>query len=303
MMSIDEQVALLMQGTEYGDEQMKQAMARELKERLIEAEKDGRPLKRLLRLRSHFERSAPGTYHPHAQAAPVSGTGPRGHVPHRQLHVAGRRSVRQGQSAPASRPPSRWRENGQTYAEQAFKMLDRAKTRVRYNAEWLSELIVCRSDPSWAQNFTVQQFLTARISRMRLERDDPVYLHETFYALMQGYDAVAQAHRRAGGRQRSAVQHHRGGPQDAGSGQGRNRRSAYPDGHSARHRWRGAHVQESGQSHPHSRRAGRHVRQDHEPARCRPCRIFFKLVTARRPRRSWRSRSGAGRRLACIRAM
>ena len=93
MMSIDEQVALLMQGTEYGDEQVKQSMARELKERLIEAERDRPPAARLLRLRSHFERSASGAYHPHAQAAPVSGTGPRGHVPDRQLHVADRRPV------------------------------------------------------------------------------------------------------------------------------------------------------------------------------------------------------------------
>src|SRR3974390_982607 len=45
MMSIDEQVALLMQGTEYGDEQLKEAMQRELKERLIEAERDQRPLR------------------------------------------------------------------------------------------------------------------------------------------------------------------------------------------------------------------------------------------------------------------
>ena len=44
-MNIDEQVALLMQGTEYGDENLKQAMARELKERLIEVEKEGRPLR------------------------------------------------------------------------------------------------------------------------------------------------------------------------------------------------------------------------------------------------------------------
>ena len=45
MMSMDEQVALLMQGTEYGDEQLKEAMQRELKERLIEAERDQRPLR------------------------------------------------------------------------------------------------------------------------------------------------------------------------------------------------------------------------------------------------------------------
>ena len=44
-MKIDEQVELLMQSTEYGDEQLKQAMANELRDRLIEAEKESRPLK------------------------------------------------------------------------------------------------------------------------------------------------------------------------------------------------------------------------------------------------------------------
>ncbi|MBP1694208.1 MAG: tyrosyl-tRNA synthetase, partial [Chloroflexi bacterium] len=44
-MTIDEQVALLMQGTEYGDEVLKQAMADELRQRLIEAEKEHRSLR------------------------------------------------------------------------------------------------------------------------------------------------------------------------------------------------------------------------------------------------------------------
>ena len=44
-MSIDEQVTYLMQGADYGDEQVKKAMATELKERLLEAEKEKRPLK------------------------------------------------------------------------------------------------------------------------------------------------------------------------------------------------------------------------------------------------------------------
>ena len=42
------------------------------------------------------------------------------------------------------------------------------------------------------QNFTVQQFLARENFSKRLEKDEPIYLHETFYALMQGYDAVAQ---------------------------------------------------------------------------------------------------------------
>ena len=44
-MSIDEQVEFLMQGTEYGDEELKKSMAAELKERLVEAKKEGRPLR------------------------------------------------------------------------------------------------------------------------------------------------------------------------------------------------------------------------------------------------------------------
>ena len=44
-MNIEEQVELLMQGTEYGDEELKKAMANELRQRLIDAEKEGRPLR------------------------------------------------------------------------------------------------------------------------------------------------------------------------------------------------------------------------------------------------------------------
>src|SRR6185369_12370328 len=41
------------------------------------------------------------------------------------------------------------------------------------------------------QNFTVQQFLARENFSNRLEKGEAIYLHETFYALMQGYDAVA----------------------------------------------------------------------------------------------------------------
>ncbi len=44
-MNIEEQVAWLMQGTEYGDEALRRTMETELRERLIEAEKEGRPLR------------------------------------------------------------------------------------------------------------------------------------------------------------------------------------------------------------------------------------------------------------------
>jgi tyrosyl-tRNA synthetase len=82
-------------------------------------------------------------------------------------------------------------EYSQTYAEQAYRVLDRKKTRIRYNGEWLSELSLLDL-LRLGQNFTVQQFLARENFAKRLEAGEPIFLHETFYALMQGYDAVAQ---------------------------------------------------------------------------------------------------------------
>jgi tyrosyl-tRNA synthetase len=81
-------------------------------------------------------------------------------------------------------------ENSKTYADQAFRVLDREKTKIRYNGEWLSELSLVDLI-RLGQNFTVQQFLARENFAKRLESEEPIYLHETFYALMQGYDAVA----------------------------------------------------------------------------------------------------------------
>jgi tyrosyl-tRNA synthetase len=79
--------------------------------------------------------------------------------------------------------------NARTYAEQVFKILDRNRTEVRYNSEWLSRLSL---------GDTIR--LTARMTVARmLERDDfrqrhaagtPIGLHELLYPLMQGYDSV-----------------------------------------------------------------------------------------------------------------
>jgi tyrosyl-tRNA synthetase len=82
-------------------------------------------------------------------------------------------------------------EKARSYADQAFRVLDRSKTRVRYNHEWLSKLDFA-DVIRLAGNFTVQQFLTRENFARRFERGDAIWLHEFFYSLMQGYDAVAQ---------------------------------------------------------------------------------------------------------------
>jgi tyrosyl-tRNA synthetase len=62
---------------------------------------------------------------------------------------------------------------------------------VRFNDEWLSTLDFA-DIIRLASNFTVQQFLVRENFKKRLDANEPIYLHELFYGLMQGYDAVAQ---------------------------------------------------------------------------------------------------------------
>jgi tyrosyl-tRNA synthetase len=82
------------------------------------------------------------------------------------------------------------KENAQNYADQAFLILDEENTTIRYNADWLSKLSF-EQLIKIASNFTIQQFLTRENFKLRWDKGDAVYLHETFYSLMQGYDAYA----------------------------------------------------------------------------------------------------------------
>jgi tyrosyl-tRNA synthetase len=81
------------------------------------------------------------------------------------------------------------KKNAGTYAEQAFKILDKNKTKVLYNYDWLSKLTFM-DVISMASCFTVQQFLARDRIQKRLEKNDPIWLREFLYPLAQGYDAV-----------------------------------------------------------------------------------------------------------------
>jgi tyrosyl-tRNA synthetase len=84
--------------------------------------------------------------------------------------------------------PAQVAQNAQTYAEQAGKVLDRAKFQVKYNADWLAKVSFAELI-RLASNFTLQQFLSREAFRLRWDQGDAIYLHETFYSLMQGFDA------------------------------------------------------------------------------------------------------------------
>lgn len=188
-MSIDEQVALLMQGTEYGDEDLKKAMADELRERLIEAQNQRRPL----RIYCGFD---PRTSDLHlGHTVPMRKLRQFQELGHEVTFLVGNYTSLIGDPSDKDklRPQLTAEDvalNARTYAEQAYKVLDRNKTLIRYNAEWLSELSFAELI-KLASNFTVQQFLTRENFRMRAERGDAIYVHEFFYAIMQGYDAFA----------------------------------------------------------------------------------------------------------------
>ncbi len=81
-------------------------------------------------------------------------------------------------------------ENAKTYQEQVFRILDRDKTEVRYNSEWLDTLRYGDFVRLMAQ-FTVSQLLEREDFHKRFKAEEPIAAHELLYPIMQGYDSVA----------------------------------------------------------------------------------------------------------------
>ncbi|HUS82514.1 MAG TPA: tyrosine--tRNA ligase [Dehalococcoidia bacterium] len=185
MPSVDEQVRLLMRGVVYGDEGVARAMESELRERLAE----GRPL----RIYLGIDPTAPDLTLGHT--VPMRKLRQFQQLGHEAVLLIGGFTALVGDPSDkeSARPMLTLEEieaNGRTYAEQAFKILDRERTVVRNNAEWLSKLTF-EELIKLASNFTVGQFLQRDNFARRRERGDPIYVHEFFYAFMQAYDAVA----------------------------------------------------------------------------------------------------------------
>ncbi|MBA4375347.1 MAG: tyrosine--tRNA ligase [Anaerolinea sp.] len=186
-MIINEQVEYLMQGTEYGDDKLRQNMADELRARLISCQKEGRPL----RVYCGFDPRKADLHLGHT--VPMRKLRQFQELGHDVTFVIGNYTSLIGDPSDKDvlRPQLTHDEvakNAQTYAEQAFRILEPEKTSIRYNAEWLSELSF-EALIKLASNFTLQQFLTRENFKLRWEKGDAIYLHETFYSIMQGYDA------------------------------------------------------------------------------------------------------------------
>jgi tyrosyl-tRNA synthetase len=80
--------------------------------------------------------------------------------------------------------------NAETYKAQVFKLLDEKTTEVRYNSEWLGKLGY-EGTIRVTSHFTVSQMLERDEFHSRFQAEQPISLHELLYPVMQGYDSVA----------------------------------------------------------------------------------------------------------------
>ncbi len=85
--------------------------------------------------------------------------------------------------------PEEIEANAATYQEQAFKLLDRERTEVRFNSEWL------RMEPEALLGLLAQTTVARLLERddfqKRLGANEPIAALELLYPLLQGYDSVA----------------------------------------------------------------------------------------------------------------
>ena len=80
--------------------------------------------------------------------------------------------------------------NAETYQRQVAKILDPALTEVRFNSEWMDKLEV-RDLIGIAAKLSVARMLERDDFEKRLAEQQPLFLHELLYPLVQGYDSVA----------------------------------------------------------------------------------------------------------------
>lgn len=80
--------------------------------------------------------------------------------------------------------------NAKTYLEQVFKLLDAKKTEIRYNSEWLGKMSA-EDVVRLCSHYRLARMLEREDFRSRLEKNQPISVHELLYPLLTAYDAVS----------------------------------------------------------------------------------------------------------------
>lgn len=180
---IDEQVSYLKKGL------AELIREEDLRERLAECAKTGRPL----RVKAGFDPTAPDLHLGHTVLLrKMKHFQDLGHT---VIFVigAGTGLIGDPTGRNASRPPMTLEEierNAETYKTQVFKVLDPAKTVVRFNSDWLLKLDF-QSMIRLAAKYTVARLLERDDFAKRFKEGTPISVHELMYPLAQAYDSVA----------------------------------------------------------------------------------------------------------------
>jgi tyrosyl-tRNA synthetase len=81
-------------------------------------------------------------------------------------------------------------QNAETYLAQVFKILDQKKTEVRYNSEWLGKMSAA-DVVRLCSHYRLARMLEREDFRSRLDKNQPIAVHELLYPLLTAFDAVA----------------------------------------------------------------------------------------------------------------
>jgi tyrosyl-tRNA synthetase len=160
----------------------------ELRERLIEARKQGRPL----RVKAGFDPTAPDLHLGHTvllrKMKHFQDCG------HQVIFLIGSMTgfIGDPTGRNAARPPMTHEEiasNAETYKTQVFRLLDSEKTEIRFNGDWLAPLRFA-DVVGLCSKYTVAQMLERDYFAKRYKDGTPILIHELLYPLAQGYDSV-----------------------------------------------------------------------------------------------------------------
>lgn len=182
-LEVENQIAIMLKGV------AQHTNISDIREKLLSARKEGRPL----RIKLGLDPSAPDIHIGHSVV--LRKIRQLQELGHKAIIIIGDYTGMIGDPTGKSKTRKQLsredvEKNANTYMEQIFKIIDKDKTEVYYNSEWLSKM-----------NFgdVIELAAKCTVARM-LERDDfnnrytnhlPLSVHEFFYPLMQAYDSVA----------------------------------------------------------------------------------------------------------------
>ncbi len=181
-MSTEEQIAYLKKGL------AELITEPELRERLVESEKTGRPL----RVKAGFDPTAPDLHLGHTVL--IRKMKHFQDLGHTVIVLIGDMTGLIGDPTGrnSTRPPMTREEinrNAETYKSQVSKILDPEKTEIRFNSEWLQPLRF-EDVVRLASKYTVARILERDYFSKRYKEGVPISIHELLYPLAQAYDSV-----------------------------------------------------------------------------------------------------------------